>query len=151
MKAQVKMGESIVILIIFFFLIVFGMVFYVRFSISQHEKKSEEFKDLVAIETVQKVQFLPELQCTVEGNDDYNCIDLLKIQAIQSLSENDKKIYGIMFPRTKVIVEKVFPATPAENWDLYGQRIADTTAIFFQSLQQYMMLQRTSICSVIST
>jgi len=119
MKAQMKMGESMMILVIFFFLLVFGLVFYIRISLGSHNTKSLEYADLFAIQTAEKVQFLPELQCTVEGTVDYNCIDTMKLVTFSQMSENNKKIYETMFPRTQIQIVQVFPYKL--SWEVYGE------------------------------
>ena len=67
-KSQMKIGESIVILIIFMFLVMFGLVFYIRFSLINMDKASAEKAELIAIQAVQKVQTMPEFQCSIRGN-----------------------------------------------------------------------------------
>ncbi len=127
-RAQLKLGESIVILIIFFFLLMFGMVAYVKWSITEADRRATEAKSLIAVSTVQLVSFLPELQCTVEGNEDYNCVDLYKAKAISGVPDTQKAIYGTMFPRTQIILHKIFPE--AEQIPLYGGQHSGNSYFF---------------------
>jgi len=120
-KAQLQMGESIMVLIIFFFLLVFGIVFYASYSLNQAQKKSREHKELIAIQIVQKVQFLPEIQCTIEGNEDYNCVDMSKLETFDLLPEGKKRIYETMFPRTVIDVKQVYP--DSKSWHIYGTEL----------------------------
>ena len=129
MRSQIKMGETIMILVIFFFLLVFGIVFYAKYSIMDADQKKSENLDLLAIQIAQKVQFLPEIQCTTEGTIDYNCLDLMKLNALKNLPDVRKSIYGTLFPRTLITVEQVYPS--AETWEIYGRHVANKTKHFF--------------------
>lgn len=129
MKAQMKMGESIMILIIFFFLLVFGVVFYAKYAVVTASGKQTENAGLQAIQIVQKVQFLPEIQCSVEGTIDYNCIDLMKLMALNDLAEDEKRIYSTMFPRTVIIAVEIYPEK--HSWKVYGEDAAKKKSRFF--------------------
>ena len=66
-KGQVKMGETIAILFIFFVLIIFGLVFYFQWQKSSFEgQKLEVFSD-ESISRSLVVSFLPELVCSKKG------------------------------------------------------------------------------------
>ncbi len=120
-NGQMKMGESIAILIIFMFLVVFGLIFYVRFSLSSLDKKSAEKAELLAIQAVQKVQALPEFQCSVRGKVEFHCIDMLKLDAFSSLPPEDLQIYTSIFPQTYISIYKVYPTR--HTWKIYGGEI----------------------------
>ncbi len=120
-RAQMKMGESIAILIIFMFLVVFGLVFYIRFSLSNLDKKAAEKADLLAIQAVQQVQTLPEFQCSVRGKVEFHCIDMLKLDAFSRLPPNDLQIYTSIFPQTYITVYQIYPTS--RTWKIYGGEI----------------------------
>ena len=114
-----KIGESMVIIIIFLFLLVFGLVFYVKYKLISVESSAKENANLIAIQTVQKIQFLPELQCSIEGTINYNCIDIYKLASLSELSEEKKGVYESMFPKTKISVKQTYPTYL--EWDVYGK------------------------------
>lgn len=111
-----KLGETIVILVIFALLVVFGVVFYAKYQFWAMDEKMDENADLLAIKIVQKLQFLPEIQCTVQGTQEYNCVDLLKLKAVAGLPPDMKRIYSSMFPRTSLSVVQVYPET--RSWSI---------------------------------
>ncbi|MFC1723967.1 hypothetical protein ACFL0V_07565, partial [Nanoarchaeota archaeon] len=78
-KAQIKMGETIAILFIFFILLVVGAVFYMNIARSSMKKDIQESYDLKAIELAQVISFLPEVQCTESNVVRASCFDLYKI------------------------------------------------------------------------
>ncbi len=129
MRAQMKMGESIMILIIFFFLLVFGIVFYAKYAVISAGSKQDENKGLQAIQLVQMVQSLPEIQCSVEGIIDYNCIDLMKVTALKDFTPEQKKIYSTMFPKTIITAEEVYPEK--RRWQIYGDDVSGKSRSFF--------------------
>jgi len=129
MRGQMKIGESIVILVIFFFLLVFGLVYYIRFTIDGLDKKSEERAQLIAIQSVQKIQYLPELQCTNEGTVKYNCMDVMKLDTFNDLPEDKKGIYETLFPDTYISVQQVYPY--GASWDIYGREKTLTSRYYF--------------------
>ena len=77
-KAQVKMFETIGVLVIFFFLIVLGLSFYFviakKGAVEQYEKAAQ----LKGIEIIRKAITLPELDCARVGVQVENCFDKLK-------------------------------------------------------------------------
>jgi len=128
-KAQLQMGESIMVLIIFFFLLIFGIVFYASYSYNKALKNAREARELIAVQIVQKVQFLPEIQCTIEGNEDYNCVDKYKLDTFDNLEESRKRIYRAMFPRAKIDVKQVYPSE--DEWHIYGEELTDKNVYYY--------------------
>ena len=118
-RSQMKIGESMVVIIIFLILIVFGLVFYVRFKLIQVDSDAKLNAELIAIQTAQKIQFLPELQCSTEGTVDYNCVDILKLATFDELDYAKTGIYEAMFPKTKISVKQIYPTGP--SWTVYGK------------------------------
>lgn len=60
-KAQLKMFETIAVLVVFFFLIVFGVSFYFVMQRSSYNKQVERNMQITAIDIAQKISDIPEL------------------------------------------------------------------------------------------
>jgi hypothetical protein len=118
MRAQMKMAENIIILVIFLFLLVFGLVFYVKFSMREGAGTSAYMSEQRAQQIATKVQYLPELQCTEIGKKKYNCVDMLKLDALSRIKK--QKQYGKLFPNTRVTVTQVYPGM--QNWTFYDEK-----------------------------
>jgi len=94
-KAQIKVTETTAILIIFFILLIFGLVFYSHF---QKQRSIKAFKDdILEKQTVInaiKVAFLPELACPNEPIG--TCIDVQKMESLKTILENKQNLlyYG---------------------------------------------------------
>ena len=63
-KSQIKMGETIAVLIVFFILIMVGLVIYSNMKSSKIEEKKEEARQLKSQEIVSAVSQLPEIKCS---------------------------------------------------------------------------------------
>ncbi len=119
-KSQIKMGETIAVLIVFFILLLVGMVFYAKFKGDSIERKREEMDIMNTIEIAIKASRLPELQCTTAGIECGNTIDLLKLQALEEIIKYDLigNPYYDMFYASEIVIEQVYPTT--NSWILYN-------------------------------
>ena len=109
----------------------FGLVWYTKFNFDSISVGADMQKELRAIQTVQKVQYLPEIQCTQSGEVDYNCIDMMKLDALKKMNEDGSsfiKVYETMFPRTKLQVVQLYPQ--GSSWTVYGHDIDADESIF---------------------
>ena len=108
-RGQVQMGESVAILFVFFTLLVFGFIFYVRIIGSSAESEVEEQIQLKAVAVAQKASFLPELQCSQENVRVENCIDIYKLTHFDDLILKNKLYYYDVFGFSKISVQRKFP------------------------------------------
>jgi hypothetical protein len=111
-RAQIKMGETLAILIIFFFLVVFGFSFYVRVQGTSFDRQREESADLRAIQIAQKTSFLTELQCTSRNIPEDNCYDLLKLGAFSYRLNHSAEFYDHyynLFGVSEIFVDSLYP------------------------------------------
>ncbi|MFH1408911.1 MAG: hypothetical protein ABIH34_03315 [Nanoarchaeota archaeon] len=106
-RAQIKMGENIAILFIFFVMLAAGLIFYANMKQSSLQQKFEEIKDLQIVQSAQKIAFLPELQCTRDNVPVSNCIDIKKAQTLALLT--DAQEYYRIFGSTKVTIKQIYP------------------------------------------
>lgn len=88
-KGQLKILESVAVLIVFFFLVGMGISFYGRIQLQSLDAAKEEFGHLDAIKISQKIVHLPELRCSIQNTDQGSCIDLYQALAWASLSYDD--------------------------------------------------------------
>ena len=123
------MAENIGILVIFFILVVVGLVFYARV---QKESVTIEAKERVgqdALLTAQRVADLPEIQCSepIESESGkQDCIDLYKLVAFQNLkqdiAEEFNSYYFDIFGYSNVTIKQVYP--DKRDWNVYTQKPA---------------------------
>lgn len=126
------MFETIAVLIIFFFIIVFGLSFYFVLSKSSAKKSHEKFLQLKAIQTVQRLSSLPELECVLVGVQKENCFDKLKIDAFSELLRSDKakEWYFKIFGFSDIEIKQIF--LEEKTIQLYSNKLEDVGYSFSQ-------------------
>jgi len=131
-KAQIKMTETIAVLIIFFFLLVFGFSFYTKIQKTSISRDAERNADLKAIALAQKAAFLPELQCTFRNIQTDNCFDELKVNAfIRAMtSSSTKEFYLDTFGFSEVTIEQLdIDSSGSDLFPLYSNPKLDSLFI----------------------
>jgi len=112
-KGQMKMMETLLILVIFLFLLGIVFILYVKLSRVSAEQSRSEDADLQSIEIAQTVAFLAELQCSAKNVAEDNCFDLLKINALSDLILRDPLIrnryYYDLFEYSNITIQEIYP------------------------------------------
>ncbi len=116
-KGQIKMFETIAVLVVFFILLMFGLTFYSKIQKITLNRELEEIAVLKAIDTSEQISFLPELQCV--GVQDIDCIDILKIDAAEFIIDENRLDYFDTFGFSNVFIIEVYPDT-GEEWEIYN-------------------------------
>jgi hypothetical protein len=112
-KAQLKIGESILVLLIFFILLTIGLIFYAKVQSHVSEKEMDQFNAKRTIDMALAVKFLPELQCTMQATEEFDCIDALKLRAFKEMMQNNenpsyRRYFARMFPNAKISIKQSF-------------------------------------------
>lgn len=105
------MGENIAVLLIFTVLLVIGIIFYVQYKRGSMSDEIREQKIKSAIETAQRIAYLPEVQCSEDGIQRENCYDLTKIMAASKVIQDEKNFYYGILGYSLVEVDKLYPDT----------------------------------------
>jgi len=84
-RGQLKMLESIAVLIVFSFLVGLGINFYGKMQLQSLEAAKADFSRTDAIKISQMIVHLPELRCSLENTNQGSCIDLYQAQAWASM------------------------------------------------------------------
>ena len=127
-KAQLEMGESIIVLIIFLFLVVFGVVLYAKVQKFTGDKQAVEQQSEINIQIEQKIRYLAEIQCTINGVVRFDCYDLAKLRAFeQTYNTPEFKLYydTILFHGANVNITSVYPTQ--STFYLLGAETVDDT------------------------
>ncbi len=124
-KAQLKTGETIIVMIIFFILLAGGMIFYAKINTYTSHKKTEETQDLNAIQIEQRIRNLAEIVCTIDASVIFDCYDISKITAIREVIRENSLYYNtVIFLNAKVTVTSVYPSE--EIIELYDYGYSET-------------------------
>jgi hypothetical protein len=145
-KAQIKMLETIAILVIFFFLLIFGFGFYARIQQVYYEEQKEKNAALKALQIAQKSAYMPEFQCSVQNIQDDNCFDIYKVRIFnkklygddgipQSPPSDDdsslKSTYYDILGHSELLLQQIYPEVDPddENITIYSNLLADSSHI----------------------
>ena len=116
-KAQIKMFENIGVMIIFFFLLVFGASFYFTIQKASLEKEAERINQIAAVQQALRLTFLPELDCSFAGVQTENCFDRFKVNALIEQKPATQLSYFNIFGYSNVTLKTVYSplfAKPAD-------------------------------------
>jgi hypothetical protein len=83
-KAQVRMTESIIVLLMFFMIIGFGLIMYGKYYEGEARLALEQRFEQEAIKIASRVVSLPELSCTEGETQEEFCVDLFKAKVFQT-------------------------------------------------------------------
>ena len=129
------MGETIAVLFIFFILLIGGFMFYAKVQKTSIGRDVEERSELDAIDIAQKASFLPELQCSYENVPRMNCVDMLKLEAMDAVTSERPTLYYDQFFFSHIYVAQIYPSdpdnnpgTPPPSWTVYENIKEDWTS-----------------------
>ncbi len=124
-KAQIKMFETLAVLIVFFFILVFGVSFYFVLQRSSLNRQIERNAQLLSVQISQKVSDLPELDCALIGIQITNCVDKVKLEKLyEALDENETKqlVYFNVLGYSEVYLNTIYPTAQAHNYKIYKKK-----------------------------
>lgn len=108
-----QMGETIAVLVVFFFLLVIGMVFYVNIATTKVEESKYKNTELEAVNVMKRALSLPELQCSHNNIVDEACVDRYKLAAADGVVEANEAAYFDLFGTSTISIIQVYPAPEA--------------------------------------
>jgi hypothetical protein len=129
MKAQIKMMETIAVLLVFFFLFAFGIQLYGSTQVSELKRMQSQFLESNAQKLADSVSGSAFLRCSEVGIDKGNCIDKYKLQAIIEIiksagddqsptHDTDKDAYDKLvqyFGRSTIEIEYIYPVPASDS------------------------------------
>ena len=120
-KSQLHTLETIAVLAVFFILVILGFVFYAKVIKGNVEEEQEEIMQLESVEIAQRASTMPELQCSENNIVKGNCVDMLKLDAAESIIKIDNKLnYFDKLGYSKIIIEQIYPPQAVSpKWEIY--------------------------------
>jgi len=116
------MFETIAVLVVFFFILVFGVSFYFVLQRSSLNRQMERNAQLVSVQTTQKISDLPELDCALAGIQIDNCVDKVKLEKLNKALEDDavKLYYFNVLGYSEIVLNVIYSAYPSEDqYEIY--------------------------------
>ena len=83
------MFETVAVLVIFFFIFAFGIAFYFYISASTSVEEFDRQLELRAIQRMQTVISLPELECSIGKTRVQNCLDVQRLKSFSKVLEDE--------------------------------------------------------------
>jgi len=112
-RAQIEMGETIVVIFILMILIIFGLLTVYHFQVGGARQTQQRFGSFKTIELAQVVTNMPELQCSFIEVIDVTCIDEVKAVALASILKNPNNrafyYYRETLGTAKIEIEEIYP------------------------------------------
>ncbi len=122
------MGETMGILIIFFFLVIFGFSFYTNIQKWTFEQQKRVNLELNIIKLYQRAKFMSEFQCSFKDISVDNCYDMYKLQAFEQLIDKEdgvKDYYINMFGTSQINIVEIYPGNA--KYYIYNNSIGSYT------------------------
>ena len=116
-KAQVKMFETIAVLVVFFFLVGFGFIFYTNIKKTSLESELRENAATRAIQIAERSIFLPEIQYSESGIA-RDSIDLYKLESLPPLVGSNLVYYYNTFGYSILQLDQIYPTK--NSWLIYS-------------------------------
>ena len=112
-KSQIKMTETIGVLVIFFILVLFGFIFYTQYQKSAIKQQQEELTAKNAVATSLTISFLPELRCSEKDIPTIGCIDKIKFDMFKTKLEDPDSysFYSKIFGKSTIYLENIILET----------------------------------------
>jgi len=117
-KAQLQIKESILVLFVVMFILLFGMMLFFRYTSASIEKDMTDYKEAKFKQLISYIPSMAELKCSRFNVED-ECIDVMKMEAFAHLSDDYKADFG----DKKIIVKEVFP--DEKSWEIYNNVPSD--------------------------
>ncbi|MBI1970784.1 hypothetical protein HYS47_03485 [Candidatus Woesearchaeota archaeon] len=125
-KAQIKMGETLGVLIVFFLIVGISIGFYTMIQKDSIKTRAREQLEKETIRIALKAAHLQEITCTQDRDiEEVNCIDWYKATSFKQVIESDQQaflFYEADFRSSKITLQQVYPVDPALplTLDLYS-------------------------------
>lgn len=114
-KAQIHMGETLAVLVIFIIILIFALFLYFQYSYKSLEKRGFEFQETEYSTLLYSLTDSPELSC-----EKGNCIDMTKIIALKKLNHRLKN--------KEIKIEIIYPEQSKGECDIndYSKNTCNT-------------------------
>ncbi|MFQ5621421.1 MAG: hypothetical protein ACE5FT_06280 [Candidatus Nanoarchaeia archaeon] len=115
------MFETIAVLMVFFFIVAFGLGFYFVIAKAGAQKALLRQQQIEAVENAQRLTTLPELDCTQNGVQTERCVDRLKVMELDSMLDDDetRAYYFPTLGYTRLVIREVYPT--GDEWEIYDR------------------------------
>ena len=112
------MTETIGILVVFFILILFGIIFYAQYQKSAIREQQDAATGKRAVATSLKVFYLPELRCTKGSDEAFTaCVDAHKVSIFQNEMNENYNFYANIFGKSYISLHNIIKNDTTEIYN----------------------------------
>ena len=126
-KGQMKMMETIGVLLVFFILVGVVLMFFAGTQRASANDARSTLAGSKSVETAQAADYLLEMQCTEENIPVDNCIEIEKAQLLGNMTANDAQLnyehYYSVFGYATISISQIYPYS-AGNIIVYNNTLA---------------------------
>lgn len=143
-KAQIRLFESMAVLVVFLLLLGIGSVFYFKLQRASIEREIVKSENLYSIQLYQRALYLPELDCSFMSVQKDNCFDIMKLRFFSEIldSEENRIAYFDVFGFSKVRVKQVYPSE--SDWFVLYSNVPDNYRSKLASHSSVLLFNGTS-------
>lgn len=128
-KSQIRLFESIAVLIIFVFFVAIGIRFYASAQERSLTEAALEFSELDAVKTTLLLANMPEIACSFQGITDVGCLDLYKIKAWEEIMNDPQRLnflehYIPLLGLSEVTITEIYPDS-GRSWVVYNSSLGN--------------------------
>jgi len=110
-RGQIKMFETVAVLVVFFFLLITGVVFYFGAQTTALENEQAKANEKRGLQIALKALYMPELDCSFLATQKDNCIDKIKLQKLSALiADEEPGDYFDIFGYATITVKEIYPS-----------------------------------------
>lgn len=135
-SAQLQIGETIFILIIFFILLFIGLIFYSKVEMNSIANTKQLDAEREILKSALEIIYLPELSCMDLSNElSEGCFDLYKLEAFTDLTQDPnyertmRLEYYDLFADSKVTINVTFPKDSGISEFVIYNRLVENVSI----------------------
>jgi hypothetical protein len=128
-RGQLKLFETIGVLIVFIILIGFALIFYNTIQQSSFEEENQQLQEARSMKIAEKALLLPDLDCSLRGIIETSCVDELKLIAIEQFTNSTSKTtqeYFDIFETSAITISTLYPVE--KKFVVYNQSPNATTS-----------------------
>ena len=130
-NAQIKMFESVAVLVVFIILALLGLTFYFVVSQSSAKQQHERDLELAVMELSSRASSMPELECEFVGVSKSDCFDSYKLEPFRDvLNSSGKQFYFPIFGLSYINISNLQTHSSIVLYDNFPSGIRQRKSFF---------------------
>ena len=107
-KAQVHMGETVIVIFIFVVMLGLFLIYYTQFRSEGIKQEAKETKTEASTALLSVLASVPEIKCSEKAKEE-QCIDTVKVLALGNIVNQNINYYRSVFGARDITLEILYP------------------------------------------